>query len=111
MATLMLLDIVISIADIAFLALLLFIVRVYTDPHAGVGRLNVLATWFTGPKALLSVAVFFLLFSAKNTLGFLIFRAQCRFLNRVASRISRQRLLNYLEGNYSAYTEDRKSVV
>ncbi len=106
----MLLDIVISIADIAFLALLLFIVRVYTDPHAGVGRLNVLATWFTGPKALLSVAVFFLLFSAKNVLGFLVFRAQCRFLNRVASRISRQRLLNYLEGNYSAYTDVDSSV-
>jgi ABC-type multidrug transport system fused ATPase/permease subunit len=110
MVTLMLLDIVISIADIAFLALLLFIVRVYTDPHAGVGRLSVLATWFTGPKALLSVAIFFLLFSTKNVLGFLIFRAQCRFLNRVASRISRQRLLNYLEGNYSAYTDVDSSV-
>jgi ABC-type bacteriocin/lantibiotic exporter with double-glycine peptidase domain len=110
MATLMLLDIVISIADIAFLALLLFIVRVYTDPHAGVGRLSVLVDWFTGQKALLSVTVFFLLFSAKNVLGFLIFRAQCRFLNRVASRISRQRLLNYLEGNYSAYTDVDSSV-
>jgi ABC-type bacteriocin/lantibiotic exporter with double-glycine peptidase domain len=110
MATLMLLDIVISIADIAFLALLLFIVRVYTDPHAGVGRLAILADWFTGPKALLSVAVFFLLFSTKNILGFLIFRAQCRFLNRVASRISRERLLNYLEGNYSAYTDVDSSV-
>ncbi len=106
----MLLDIVISIADIAFLALLLFIVRVYTDPHAGVGRLSVLVDWFAGPKALLSVAVFFLLFSAKNVLGFLVFRAQCRFLNRVASRISRQRLLNYLEGSYSAYTDVDSSV-
>ena len=110
MATLMLLDIVISIADIAFLAVLLFIVRVYTDPHAGAGRLAILADWFTGPKALLSVAVFFLLFSTKNVLGFLVFRAQCRFLNRVASRISRQRLLNYLEGNYSAYTDVDSSV-
>jgi ABC-type multidrug transport system fused ATPase/permease subunit len=110
MVTLMLLDIVISIADIAFLALLLFIIRVYTDPHAGGGRLSMLVAWFTGPTALLSVAIFFLLFSGKNAMGFLIFRAQCRFLNRVASRVSRQRLLNYLEGNYSSYTDVDSSV-
>jgi ABC-type multidrug transport system fused ATPase/permease subunit len=110
MVTLMLLDIVISIADIAFLAILLFIIRVYTDPHAGGGPLFMFVSWFTGPKALLYVAIFFLLFSTKNVLGFLVFRAQCRFLNRVASRISRQRLLNYLEGNYSAYTDVDSSV-
>lgn len=110
MVTLMLLDIVISIADIAFLALLLFVIRVYTDPHAGGGRFAMLASWFTGSTALQSVAIFFVLFSMKNVLGFTIFKAQCRFLNRVASRISRQRLLNYLEGNYSAYTDVDSSV-
>ncbi len=110
MVTLMLLDIVISIADIAFLALLLFVIRVYTDPHARTGRFSMLASWFLSPTALLPVAIFFVLFSTKNVLGFTIFKAQCRFLNRVASRISRQRLLHYLEGSYSAYTDVDSSV-
>lgn len=108
--TLMLMDIAISIADIVCLALLLFIVHVYTDnTHSG-GRWAFLSLWLTGPYALLIVLVFFLFFSVKNLLGFLIYRAQCRFLYRVASRISRQKLVSYLEGNYSGYTDVDSSV-
>lgn len=105
MLTLMVLDVVVSVADIAFLALLLFIVRIYTDATLPGGRLAFLVGWFTGARALFSVAVFFLLFSVKNILGFLVFRAQGRFLYRVATRLSRQRLLRYLEGEYSGYTD------
>jgi ABC-type bacteriocin/lantibiotic exporter with double-glycine peptidase domain len=110
MTALMALDIAISVADIAFLALLLFIVRIYTDAVPATGRLAFLVSWFTGPQAVFSVAVFFLLFSAKNAIGFLVYRAQCRFLYHVASRLSRQRLLYYLEGEYSGYTDIDSSV-
>jgi len=90
MGLLLLLDLVISIADIAFLAMLLLIVqRTYS---------------------VLIVVAFFLLFSIKNLAGFAVFRAQCRFQFRVASRISRNKLIGYQEGNYSDYIDIDSSV-
>jgi ABC-type multidrug transport system fused ATPase/permease subunit len=107
---LMFLDIVVSIADIAFLALLLLILNHYTDRTAPVRRLAFLQPWLDGQNSMLLIAVFFLLFSCKNWLGYLIYRAQCRYLLGVASRISRNRLLHYLEGSYLGYVNIDTSV-
>ncbi|MBN9384523.1 MAG: ABC transporter ATP-binding protein [Chitinophagaceae bacterium] len=89
---LLLCDIIVSIADIAFLALLLVIIQ-----HAG-------------HYSVLLVVTFFLLFSCKNLAGFLVYRAQCRQLFRVASRISRDKLTSYLEGGYADYINTDSSV-
>jgi ABC-type multidrug transport system fused ATPase/permease subunit len=93
---LLLSDLVVSIADIAFLALLLVIIQKYTGA-AMEGKLYM-------------IIVFFLLFSLKNLAGFLVYRAQCRFLFRVASRISRDKLTQYLEGGYAGYIDKDSSV-
>jgi ABC-type bacteriocin/lantibiotic exporter with double-glycine peptidase domain len=77
-----------SVADIAGLALLLWVIRLYTE---------------AGPHSLWPIGLFFLLFGIKNWLSFLIYSAQARLRYRVASRISRQNLLYYLEGDYSQY--------
>lgn len=105
----LLLDILISIADIVFLALLLFMVHLYTEP-VRTTRFPFLSQWLTGRNSLLGVIIFFLLFSVKNLAGFLVFRGQCGFLFRVASRISKDKLVNYLDGDYSGYTEVDSSV-
>lgn len=92
------LDAICSVADIAGLALLLWVVRLYADgPAAGAG---------SGPGggvSLWPIGLLFLLFGIKNWLSFLIYSAQARLRYGVASRISRQNLLYYLEGDYSQY--------
>lgn len=105
----MLMDIVISIADILFLALLVFMIHFYTTSGAP-GKFSFLPEWLTTYRSPLPIAVFFFLFSAKNLAGFLIYRAQCRFLFRVASRISRYKLMHYLEGTYADYVDVDSSV-
>lgn len=87
----MLLDVVVSIADIGFLALLLALL----NRHSVDRRL---------------MSGFLLLFIVKNLFGYYVFRAQCKYLMEVANRVSRERLLNYLEGSYSDYVNIDTSV-
>ena len=102
-------DILISIADILFLALLVFMIHFYTTTGAP-GKFSFLPEWLTTYRSPVPIVVFFFLFSAKNLAGFLLYRAQCRFLFRVASRISRYKLLHYLEGTYADYVNVDSSV-
>jgi len=89
---LLLFDIIVSVADIAFLALLLVIIQ-RSDHYSTV-----------------LIILFFLLFSCKNLAGFLVYRAQCRHLFKVAARISRDKLTHYLEGGYADFVNTDSSV-
>ena len=102
---LMLLDIVSSIADIAFLALLLFIIRLYAEGPVTAGSGLSIPVWMTDRHSLWPIGLFFLLFSVKNWLSFIIYSAQARFRYGVASRISHRNLLHYLEGDYGHFTQ------
>ena len=106
----MLLDILIAIADIGFLALLLLILNHYTNKTGQTGRWAFAEAWFEGKNPMLLIIGFFLLFSLKNGLAYFIFRDQTRYLMAVASRISRKKLLAYLEGNYTDYVNIDTSV-
>jgi ABC-type multidrug transport system fused ATPase/permease subunit len=109
MGMLVVLDTVISLADIASLAWLLFIVHLYTGQGA-TGHLAFLPDWLQNNHSLLPIALFLLLFSGKNLAGFLVYRAQCRFISGVATRIAHKRLLHYLEGAYTNYVNVDSSV-
>lgn len=110
LGTLILLDIVINVADIVFLALLLTLVRLLTDPTVtSIGPLT-LPAWFRTAGPLLPIAAFILLYGLKNLLGFSIYRRQCRFLARIATRISEQKLRDYLDGGYWGYVNVDSSV-
>ena len=109
MGWMLLCDIIVSIADIVFLALLLVIIQFYTGGNAS-GRLAFLPASLSGAHSLALIIVFFLLFSIKNLAGFLVYRAQCKFLFRVASRISRDKLAHYLEGGYADYINTDSAV-
>jgi ABC-type multidrug transport system fused ATPase/permease subunit len=95
-------DIAMSTADILFLALLLFIIHFYTQSPSN-NKYPFLPGWLFDQHSLLLISIFFLLFSIKNAMGFLVYREQCRFLCEVASRISRNKLMRYLEGSYEDY--------
>ncbi|HTR31371.1 MAG TPA: ABC transporter ATP-binding protein [Puia sp.] len=92
-------DAICSIADIAGLAALLWVIRLYTEGPPG--------------EPLWPIVGLFLLFGVKNGLSFLIYSAQARLRYHVASRISRQNLLYYLEGDFRqyAYTDSAAHVL
>jgi len=98
---LIILDLLISLADIVFLALLLFIIQFYTQPTSV--KFSFLPSWLLDRNSLLLIVSFFMLFSLKNLVGFIIYRSQCKFLSKVSSRISQTMLQRYLEGSYLSY--------
>ncbi|GGA99919.1 ATP-binding cassette domain-containing protein [Puia dinghuensis] len=99
---LVLLNLVVSILDVGFLAGLLFVVQLYSGAPA-ISRLSFLPSWLTDPTSLWPIGGFFLLFAVKNLASFLVFKAQCQFRYQVFLRISDHNLLQYLEGSYSDY--------
>ena len=95
------LNIFISIADIASLALLLFVINFYIG---GAAQASVdLPGWLFDKDSIALIATFFFIFSIKNILGIAISNAQYKFTGRVAVRISKQKLDHYLQGEYSEF--------
>lgn len=104
-------DIVISIADILFLTLLLILIQFYTGAvPSGKVFSFLFSGWAGDHHSLWPMVAFFLLFSVKNLAGFLVYRAQSRYLMQVATRISRNKLLQYLEGAWSGYVDTDSSL-
>ena len=95
-------DVIMSILDISFLVLLLYVIHFYTQPHHSIKHLSFPLNIFD-KYPLLLITLFFFLFCVKNLFGFLVFRMQYRYVYGVASRISKNNLLNYLEGSFSDY--------
>jgi ABC-type bacteriocin/lantibiotic exporter with double-glycine peptidase domain len=106
-AKLILLDVMISLLDISFLALLLFVIHFYTAPRHSI---SLSYFPFLDKYPLFLIVVFFILFSVKNYFGFIVFRMQLCFVYDVASRLSQKKLLNYLDGNYYDYVNIDSSV-
>ncbi len=102
-------NIVISITDIAFLALLLFVVNFYTQQNLSTQNAFSFSYFFNRDSVTL-IFIFFILFAIKNIAGFFILRTQYKFVYNVASRISEENLLKYLEGNYADYVNIDSSV-
>ncbi|HZE83529.1 MAG TPA: ABC transporter ATP-binding protein, partial [Puia sp.] len=103
------LDITISILDIAFLAILLFLIRFYTATTLS-DRLSFLPGWLTDRHSLWPILIVFFLFCAKNGTAFLIYEAGSRLRFGIALRISQYKLLQYLEGNFKEYVNTDSSV-
>lgn len=97
-------DIVISILDIFFLALLLYVIRFYTDPKS-ISIPHYLPAGFGARYNLLLICIYFILFSIKNFFGFSVMRQQQKFVYNVATRLSQQQLQNFQEGTYKDYVE------
>ncbi|MEP6950887.1 MAG: ABC transporter ATP-binding protein [Ginsengibacter sp.] len=108
-AGLIVLDIIISVLDISFLALLLFVIHFYTEPRHSIS-LSYFPLILLDKYPLLLIVTFLILFSVKNLFGFLVFRMQLRFVYGVASRLSQKKLSNYLDGNYDNYVNIDSSV-
>jgi ABC-type multidrug transport system fused ATPase/permease subunit len=103
-------DVLISILDIVFLIILLYVINFYTQPAQPVSAKYFSPALFNEHPVLL-IGLFLLLFTFKNILGFFISRAQYNYVYNVASRISKDNLLEYLNGPYADYIHVDSSVM
>ena len=101
-------DVIVSLLDIAFLAGLFFVIAFYTQ-----GRSMQTAAIFSlfGNDGLLPIVSFFFLYTLKNLLGVFVARKQYYFVYDVASRISKDNLVQYLFGPYENFVHLDSSVV
>ena len=97
-----------SILDIGFLAMLLFVINFYTQQR--LVSSSYLPINFINKNSLSLVIVFFISFSLKNYFGLYIFRVQFKFIYEVASRLSQKNIMNYLNGNYTDYVNIDSSI-
>jgi ABC-type bacteriocin/lantibiotic exporter with double-glycine peptidase domain len=102
------LDVAVSILDITFLAILLYVMNFYTRADCVIFSSSL--TSVLHPYPLAPIAAFFILFSIKNFFGFIVFKKQYHFVFDVASRISLKNLLSYLEGNFKDYVNIDSSI-
>lgn len=94
-------DLFISIADILSLAVLLYIIQFYVQPETA-GSAFFPDSLFDRNSSL-PIIIFFILFSIKNAVAFLVTRAHYNFSADVALRFSRNNLASYQNENYSAF--------
>jgi ABC-type multidrug transport system fused ATPase/permease subunit len=107
--TLAVADVFVSILDVSFLAILLYLVHFYTTQQQSVIK-NAFLFTALNKYPLLPIIIFVALFSIKNMFGFVIFRDQFRFVYQVASRLSRGNASRYLSGNFNDYVSVDSSV-
>lgn len=99
-------NVVISVLDIASLAVLLIIVDLYTK-----GSYSTRFGFLVNKSApSLPITLFLIFFLCKNICAYLVHHKQYRFFYAVASRISGMNLLCYLEGDLSSHTETDSAV-
>lgn len=101
-------DICISLLDIAFLIVLVLIVAVFTQSKE-THTLPFIQYALTQHPVLL-LLLFLVLFICKNVLGFFISKWQLQFAYAVATRLSKENLMNYFNGSFKAYIDTDSSV-
>lgn len=106
---LVLCNIVISATDIAGLAMLVLMIGIYTNT-ALVSISHVLPPWLLNKDSILPFVLLLVFFVLKNYAGYFINQQQCRFMVRVATRISQGKLSEYLSGDYENYINKDSSV-
>ena len=107
--TLIGMNLVVAVLDVAFLACLIYLVQLYSGGSPAVS-LSFLPSGLKDPSSLWPIGLFFVLFALKNFASYLVFREQCRFRYRVALRLSRHNLVQFLEGSYQGFVHVDSSV-
>ncbi len=92
--------------DIAFLAMLLWIVNFYLEPTA---RFELLPAWAADNGSPMLIWLFLCLFTIKNIAAWLVTRSQFRFIGDVAVRISSENLLSFQQSGMESFTKTDSS--
>jgi ABC-type multidrug transport system fused ATPase/permease subunit len=106
---LMILDIIISVADILFIIALLWIIQFYIQPEEKTSRIS-LPSWLADKNSISLIAIFFFLFGVKNIAAFFITRMQNKFTGELAVRISNHNLAYYQHAEFAEFIHTDSSV-
>ena len=102
------LDLLIGILDIVFLGLLLVIINFYSINQIPVN--HILQQSLFNKNSLTLISVFFGLYALKNGAGYSIAQSQNSFFYQIASRLSRQNMIDYLKEDYFKFINIDSSV-
>jgi len=103
-----LLDLLIGVLDIVFLGLLLVIINFYSINQIPVN--HILQQSLFSKNSLALISVFFGLYALKNWAGYGIAQSQNSFFYQIASRLSRQNMIDYLKEDYFKFINIDSSV-
>ena len=108
MIKLVFLDLLISLLDIGFLVVLIYVIHFYsTGNHALPFSFFPFTLFVQYPLSL--IIIFFFLFAVKNLLAYLVFKDQYKFVYAVASRLSEDNLSHFLHGPYDTHVHINSS--
>ena len=102
------LDLLIGVLDIVFLGLLLIVINFYSTNQFPVT--SFLQQSLFNKNSLLLISLFLGLYGIKNWFGYRITQSQNSFFYDVASRLSRQNMLDYLKDDYFKFVNIDSSV-
>jgi len=100
-------DIAVSLLDITFLAILVWMVGLYTQTHPAHTFLSDLISKSNIPAI---IGLFTLLYAAKNLLACYVLRQQQLFSYQVATRMSQDQLTHYFQSGFNEYVQTDSSV-
>ena len=107
---LILLDLLISALDIAFLGGLLLVIGFYTSTKTLNTSLTFLPAGWFNKNSISLISIFLVLFSFKNWIGYLIMRFQHHFFYGMASRLSKKNIIHYLKSDYLNFVNIDSSI-
>jgi len=100
-------NLLVNALDIGFLGLLLWIINFYSKPKPY--KIS-LGHWVLENQSSSLLIFFVLLFILKNFLGFLHLERRNKFFFSIATRISKESLLEYLHQEFSRFIEEDSSI-
>jgi len=98
-----------SVADIAALALLLLVIHLYTQPESATGN-NFMPYGMMKQYFLAPIFLFLLLFIIKNICSYFVVKTQSNFVFKVATRLAQTGIRQYLDTSYTDYVTVDSSV-
>jgi ABC-type multidrug transport system fused ATPase/permease subunit len=100
-------DILLSLLDIGFMAVLVWLTAMYAGSNnASVEAVN----HFFGKNSLWPIAIFLILFIAKNAFAGVVLTKQFQFIYKVALRISRSNLISYFHSDYAEHVQTAPAI-
>jgi ABC-type bacteriocin/lantibiotic exporter with double-glycine peptidase domain len=98
-----------SLADIASIALVFIVLNIYSGKPAS-SLLPYMEQFHINQQSLIPAISLIILFVAKNIAGYFIIKAQSRYVADLATRLASRNLLLYFEGSYEDYVNIDSSV-
>jgi len=100
-------DILLTLLDVVFMAMLVWLTAMY----AGTNNASVQAVNnFFGKDSLWPIAIFLMLFIAKNIFAGVVLTNQFQFIYKVALRISRNNLISYFRLDYAEHVQTAPAI-